>query len=248
MAFLIDAHCHLANLAGLMSVLPLIEKAERQGIHFWLSSVLTKAEIAWHQKNPDKRIAYSAGIHPNYDECDLELKDIEELCAMKKIWAIGEIGLDRNNPDFTGQLKTFIDQLELAKQYNLPVVLHLVGHTSEAYNILKQYKLQYLVHGYAGSLQGFKELLRLNSLFTISERLLKKDKIEFLTAMIDSNRYLFETDITREYVKKGEANPLLRLISLVSSVAELTEIPQDKLKKQQQINFNGYERSIFFPN
>lgn len=247
MAF-IDAHCHLANLAELMPVLPLMEEAEKQGIHFWLSSVLAKAEIAWHQKNPDKRIAYSAGIHPNYDECDLELMDIEELCARKKIWAIGEIGLDRNNPDFAGQLKIFITQLELAKQYNLPVVLHLVGHTSEAYNILKQYKLQYLVHGYAGSLEGFKELLRLNSLFTISERLLKKDKRELLTAMIDSNRYLFETDITREYVKPREVNPLLRLISLISSVAGFTEIHPDTLKKQQQINFNCYERNIFLPN
>jgi len=246
MAFLIDAHCHLANLANLMPIKPLMDEANKQGISFWLSSVLAKAEIAWHQKNPDKRIAYSAGIHPNYEECDLELKDIEELCARKEIWAIGEIGLDRNNPDFAGQLKIFIAQLELAKQYKLPVVLHLVGHTSEAYKILNQYHLQYLVHGYAGSLQGFKELLRLNSLFTISERLLKKDKRELLTAMIDSNRYFLETDITREYVKKGEANPLLRLISLVSSVAELADTPQEILLAQQQNNFNSYERNIFF--
>jgi len=245
MVFLIDAHCHLANLAGVMSVLPLIAEAEKQGIHFWLSSVLAKTEISWHQKNPDKRVAYSAGIHPNYEECDLELKDIEELCIKKKIWAIGEIGLDRNNPDFAGQLKTFIAQLELAKQYNLPVVLHLVGHTSEAYKILKQYNLHYLVHSYAGSLQGFKELLHLKSLFTISERLLKRDKKELLTAMIDSKRYFFETDITREYVKKGEVNPLLRLISLVSSVAELSGIKKEQLIAQQQKNFNSYEQCGF---
>jgi len=171
----------------------------------------------------------------------LELKDIEELCIEKRIWAIGEIGFDRNNPDFAGQLKIFIEQLELAKQYNLPVVLHLVGHISEAYKLLKQYKLPYLVHGYASSLQGFKELLRLKSFFTISERLLKWDKKELLKAMIESKRYLFETDITRDYVQEEETNPLLRLNTLISSVAEFAEIPRGKLIEQQQKNFNSYE-------
>ena len=245
---LIDAHCHLANLNQLMPVKPLLEEAEKPGIFFWLSSVLTQSEIAWHQNNPDNRIAYSAGIHPCYDECDLELEDIEILCQKKRIWAIGEIGLDRNNPNYECQVELFIAQLELAKQYNLPVVLHLVGHTTEAYKILKQYNLQYLVHGYAGSLQGYKELLRLNTLFTISERLLKKDKKELLLAMIDSKRYLFETDITREYVKVGEKNPLLRLSSLVSSVADLSGIMLEQLITEQQRNFNGYEQSGFFQN
>lgn len=242
----IDAHCHLANLAKLMPIRHLMEEANKQGISFWLSSALTQTEIAWHQNNPGNRIAYSAGIHPCYDECDLELKDMEELCHQKKIWAIGEIGLDRNNPDFNGQQKIFIAQLELAKQYNLPVVLHLVGHTTEAYNLLKKYDLPYLVHGYAGSLPGFKELLRLNTLFTISARLLKKDKNELLMAMIESERYLFETDITREYVKEDEPNPLLRLISLVSSVAEISGIAKEQLTAQQQNNFYEYERSGFF--
>jgi len=241
MAFIIDAHCHLANLDVLMPVKPLMDETKKFGLDFWLSSALTKAEIAWHQKNPDKRIAYSAGIHPNYKECDLELKDIEELCIEKKIWAIGEIGLDRNNPDFAGQLKIFIEQLELAKQFNLPVVLHLVGNISEAYKLLKQYNLSYLVHGYAGSIQGFKELLRLKSFFTISERLLKWDKKELLRAMIDSKSYLFETDITRDYVQEEETNPLLRLNTLISSVAEFAEIPRSKLIEQQQKNFNSYE-------
>jgi len=238
---LIDAHCHLANLNQLMPVKPLLEEAKKQGIFFWLSSVLTQSEIAWHQNNPDNRIAYSAGIHPCYDECDLELEDIEILCQKKRIWAIGEIGLDRNNPNYECQVELFIAQLELAKQYNLPVVLHLVGHTTEAYKILKQYNLQYLVHGYAGSLQGFKELLRLKSFFTISERLLKWDKKELLRAMIDSKSYLFETDITRDYVQEEETNPLLRLNTLISSVAEFAEIPRGKLIEQQQKNFNSYE-------
>jgi len=66
--------------------------------------------------------------------------------------------------------------------------------------------------------------------------------------MIDSKRYLFETDITREYVKVGEKNPLLRLSSLVSSVADLSGIMLEQLITEQQRNFNGYEQSGFFQN
>ncbi len=70
---------------------------------------------------------------------------------------------------------------------------------------------------------------------------MKWDKKELLRAMIDSKSYLFETDITRDYVQEEETNPLLRLNTLISSVAEFAEIPRSKLIEQQQKNFNSYE-------
>ncbi len=233
---LVDAHCHLANLAEIIPLAPILDEAEQSGITRFASSALRKSEVAYHLTNPDGRIVFSAGIHPNFAECDLDLPFLKVLCQNKSIWAIGEIGLDKGNPELAVQRKVFSEQLNLAMEYRLPVVLHIVGHTSEAYQTLKQYPLVYLVHGYAGSEEGFRELTKLDSFFTISSRILKEDKQELLLAMLRSGRYLFETDITQYYVQENESNPLLRLWELISRCAELSKINQEDLIQRQGIN------------
>ena len=233
---LIDAHCHLANLAETFDLPPLLDEAEAKGITRFVSAVLRKSEIAWHLQHPDPRILFSAGIHPNFDACDLSITDIKELCEAKSIWAIGEIGLDNGNPEIAVQRKELIQQLDLAADYRLPVVLHIVGHHEEAYKTLKQYPLPYLVHGYAGSTEGFTQLKRLNAIFTISSRILKEDKIALLTAMLNHQRFLFETDITQYYVHPDEQNPLLRLLDVIQQCSALSGISVDNLVAMQSLN------------
>lgn len=59
--------------------------------------------------------------------------------------------MDRYGKDIERQKQLLSQQLELANQYQLPVVLHIVGYQQQAYELLKPYPLLYLVHGYAGS-------------------------------------------------------------------------------------------------
>ncbi len=245
---LIDAHCHLANLAELMPLEPLFQEATEQGITRYVSSVLRQKEIEWHRLNPYPNLIYSAGIHPNFDECDLKLQSITQLCENNSLWAIGEIGLDRNNPDLKWQTEILNKQLELAVQYELPVVLHIVGHQNLAGSILREYPLKYMVHGYAGSVEGFAELARLDSLFTISQRILKDDKRKLLNAILESGRYLFETDITQYYVKTGENNPLLRLIEVVETCARISGIDPQELINTQYRNAQSYAPNGFLPH
>ena len=230
---LIDAHCHLANLADVMPLNPLLQEAEKQDISRFVSSVLRKSEAVWHIQNPDERIIYSAGIHPNFEECDLDLELINQLCRDKRIWAIGEIGLDHGNRLLVWQREIFASQLELATSYKLPVVLHIVGHQSEAYTTLRKYPLSYLVHGYAGSVEGFIQLAKLDSVFTISSRIMKEDKRDLLKAMLSYKRIMFETDITQYYVQEGESNPLLRLWTVVKTCSQLSGIKVQNLLKLQ---------------
>lgn len=233
---IIDAHCHLANLSQIMSLEPLLNEAGDKDIRAFASSALTRREVSWYLEEQRPGLVFSAGIHPNFDEGDLRLADIEALATDKRIWALGEIGLDRNNPDLEWQRQVFSQQLELAAKYQLPVVLHLVGHQSEAYRTLSKFPLMYLVHGYAGSLDAYLQLTRLNAWFTISSRILKPDKHGLLKAMLQSKRYLFETDITQYYVHKNEANPLLRLLKVIAATARLSGISEQELIETQYLN------------
>lgn len=236
---LIDAHCHLANLSRLCSLEPLLEEAAEHGISHFLSSALTRAEIRYYQDHPHPGLLFSAGIHPNYDECDLSLDDITRLCAQGQIWALGEIGLDRNGPEIARQEDSLIQQLELAAAHSLPVVLHIVGHQQRAFEILRRFPLRYLVHGYAGSLEGFRLLAGLDSYFTVSGRILKPDKLALLQEMVAGGRYLAETDITRHYVKKRESNPLLRLLEVVSRASELCGLDETEFIRVQAASYHA---------
>ncbi len=233
---IIDAHCHLANLAEITALEPLLDEAEAKGITRFVSSALRKSEVAWHMQHPDSRIIFSAGIHPNFDECDLDMKDLKKLCDEKSIWAIGEIGLDNGNPEIAVQRKEFVQQLELAADYRLPVVLHIVGHQEEAYKTLKQYPLPYLIHGYAGSTEGFSQLKKLDAVFTLSSRIMKEEKQDLLTDMLKHKRILFETDITQYYVHEGEHNPLLRLLDLLKKCSALSGISMPDLLALQDVS------------
>ena len=236
---LIDAHCHLANLAETHNVKLLINEAKSKGIDMFISGALTKKEVSWHQQNPDPAILWHAGIHPNFPDCDLDLELIRALCMQKQMVVIGEIGMDRNNKDLESQSKILHQQLELAVEYNKTVVLHIVGRQSESYAILKQYPLRYLVHGYAGSMEGFELLARLDSYFTISSRILKADKTKLLDGMLQTHRIMFETDMTQYYVKKGESNPLLQLLDVFEQTISLGDYIATQLLEMQDNSFQA---------
>jgi len=234
----LDAHCHLANLASVLPLEAAFQEAQDKGIKGFLSNALTKEELKWYAANAARYgIEYSAGVHPNFPPCDLEYKDILHLCQQQRLWAVGEIGLDRMNKDFSAMRQSFIQQLDLAAEHKLPVVLHIVGHQQAAYEILREYPLRYLMHGYAGATEAFRLFLKLDAYFTISERLLKKDKTLLLSEMLESKRYLFETDITRYYLKPGEINPLLHLIDLAETVSHRYDIDISELKAIQYDNY-----------
>jgi TatD DNase family protein len=235
---LIDGHCHLANLNDVLSLEPLLAEARAKGIERFLSSALTKSEIQYHLEHEHQGVLFSAGIHPNFDDCDLELCEIKQLCDNRQIWAVGEIGLDRYNPDLDWQKDILIRQLEQAAEHSLPVVLHLIGFQQQAYEILKRFPLKYLVHSYAGSLDGFNLLCRLDSAYTISERILRPDKIGLLKAIVSHGSFLWETDITKYYVHPEESNPLLRLLNTFTLTSGITGVAESELLQMQDDTYN----------
>jgi len=218
---IIDAHCHLANLAVEHDVPQLIASCNKHDRYKFFSIALMHSEVHWHLSNPIPDVEWCTGIHPNFDECDLDLETLEDLLLKRRMSAIGEIGLDRNGGDLSSQRKIFSDQLILAEKYRVPVVLHIVGHQDAAFELMTPHPLKYLVHGYAGSLEGFELLNRLDCTWTISSRLLKEDKHDLLKAMVASGKYVFESDMTRYYVTDPVANPLLKTRFVMEETSRL---------------------------
>ena len=107
------------------------------------------------------------GVHPDeVGELDEEkMKRMEQLLAREKMVAVGEIGLDyywdKENRDL--QKMWFIRQLELAKQLDLPVIIHSREAAADTMEIMKQYagELSGVIHCFSYSPEQAKEYVKM---------------------------------------------------------------------------------------
>lgn len=140
----------------------------------------------------------AAGIHPGNMENADEISEIEKLFSHKKCVAIGEVGLDYywttdNKPL---QQEVFKNQLELSRNYDLPVIVHDREAHFDTLEILKHYKPRGVVHAFSGSVEMATELLKLDMYFGIGGVITFKNakKLPDVVKMLPDNRILLETD------------------------------------------------------
>ena len=105
------------------------------------------------------------GLHPTSvgEGWEKELEAVFESSKSHKIWAVGEIGLDCYwSTDFIEEQKeAFRQQLELAAELSLPVIIHSRESTGLILDILKEKRslgLRGVMHAYSGSIESYREL------------------------------------------------------------------------------------------
>ena len=142
----------------------------------------------------------SVGIHPeNLPEHPAEeLERIAALAAHKNCYAIGEIGLDYHYEgyDKEAQIAIFQEQITLAKELDLPVIVHIRDATADALQILKDRKPKGVVHCFSGSAETAEEVLKLGMYLGFTGILTFKNAKKALRALsvIPVDRFVLETD------------------------------------------------------
>ena len=110
----------------------------------------------------------AVGIHPDHvgelDDCRFE--ELGRYCKGDKVVAVGEIGLDYhwNVEPKEIQQKWFTDQLRLAKEVGLPVVIHTRDAAQDTFDIIKNVHAGSdggIIHCYSGSVEMAKEYVKL---------------------------------------------------------------------------------------
>jgi len=142
----------------------------------------------------------AAGTHPeNLPEDPIqELERIATLSQHKNCYAIGEIGLDYHYEgyDKAAQIALFQEQLTLAKERDLPVIVHIRDATADALQILKDRKPKGVVHCFSGSAETAEEILKLGMYIGFTGILTFKNAKKALRALavIPNDRFVLETD------------------------------------------------------
>lgn len=142
----------------------------------------------------------SVGIHPS-DCMNLPADYIDILRGMscnKKVVAIGEIGLDYHYDgyDRDAQIDCFTNQLELASELKLPVIIHSREATQDTMEILKKYKPKGVVHCFSGSVETAREIINLGMMISFTGVLTFKNSRKAVEACkeIPIERLMLETD------------------------------------------------------
>ena len=143
---------------------------------------------------------FACGIHP--EEVDNLPEDylttLKELTNNKKCVGIGEIGLDyywrQDNKEL--QKKIFIEQIKLANELSLPVIIHSREAHEDTLNILKQYKPKGVLHCFSGSREIAKEILKLGMYIGFGGALTFKNARKAIEVMeiLPLDSLLLETD------------------------------------------------------
>lgn len=143
----------------------------------------------------------AAGIHPE-DAVNLPsdwLEQISGLLAREKVAALGEIGLDYHFDDAPPkevQREVFVKQLELAKELDMPVIIHSRDACAETMEILREYKPRGVMHCFSYSAETAREVVGLGMYIGFTGVLTFKNAKKAIAACRETpiERLLLETD------------------------------------------------------
>jgi TatD DNase family protein len=214
------------------------------------------SEKAINIANGYKEVFASVGFHPEniaynffkskecfskeeeFLEDSFDYEKYKELAKSKKVVAIGECGLDYyHKPSGVKgfeeiQKKAFIEQLDLAKELDLPIILHCRNAFDDTYEILSKRNNKGVLHCFTGTKEDAERFIALGFYFGINGVIFRGNPEESIKA-IPMNRILLETDCPYLSPPKFEErnNPL----SLKYIIEELSKIKGVSTKEIEEI-------------
>ena len=198
----IDSHCHLLDAPLDKKIDALMQAAAEYQIEHLVSIAPVSAldrQNSLKQKYP--MMVSAIGIHPlfinEHTQDDLSL--LENACRQKRVSVIGEIGLDFYIPDHhkEKQLSVFEQQLKIAQQFNLPVILHLRKSVELATLTLKKYpSVRGVAHAFSGSLEQAHLLVKMGFKIGLGGTITYEGskKIRAIAAALPDHAIVLETD------------------------------------------------------
>jgi len=244
-----DTHTHLYSEAFDEDRNDMINRAITQGVtRFFIpaiDSTYTNAMLQLEKDYPE-HMFLMAGLHPthvkeNYLE---ELLHIEERLANHKYYAVGEIGIDLYWDKSTLEIQkaAFKHQIQLAKQYKLPIAIHCREAFDEVFEVLESEKGEDLFgvfHCFTGTLEQAQQAISYNMTLGIGGvSTFKNGKIDKFLNQIDLKHIVLETDAP--YLAptpyRGKRNESSYIIKVLEKLSLIYNLPQETLAEMTTAN------------
>jgi len=237
---MIDTHAHLTDSDFDPDRAEVIERAKEAGVEkiicilceFGERDISVFKELLMHDS-----VFGAAAVHP-HEAKDYENRKngISKILGLPKVVAVGETGLDYHymySPKET-QLKVFEEQLLIAKEKNLPVIIHSREASADTLVIVKRHKPQKgVMHCFSGDEKEAKEYLDLGFYISFAGPLTFRNaaKPKEVIKTIPDNRLLLETDCPwlAPQAFRGKRNEPAYIKSIYEEAANLRNTTVEKL-------------------
>ena len=198
-----DTHAHYDNPRFDPDRRQLLESLPKHGISLVLNPGydLQSSRTAVGLAEDYSFIYASVGFHP-HDSSAMQEGDLERLRMLTerpKVVAVGEIGLDYHydHSPRPVQRERFREQMELAKNVGLPVIIHQREAVADTLAILRDYRgMRGVVHCFSGEVEVAREVLNLGLDISFTGVLTYKNarKSHEVVEYMPKDRLLLETD------------------------------------------------------
>jgi len=249
---IIDTHIHLDDKRYFDDLDAVLQRAREGGVKRFVipgadANTLQRA-VAIAQEHKD--VYFAVGIHP-YDKEQFDTLAFERYVTHEKCVAIGECGLDyfrlegdeeEKEREKAEQKRVFRAQIELAKKYKKPLIVHIRDASSDSKSILLECNAEE-VGGVLHCYNADEELLSLANkgfYFGIGGVLTFKNAKKLLNVLpkIPLEKLLIETDgpYLTPHPHRGERNEPLYTTFVAEKISELLEISLKNIKEQTTQN------------
>ena len=198
-----DSHSHYTDSAFDADRFELLSKFKQNGVNRCMvaASDIPSAEagLKLAESFPDLIIT-AVGVHPECPHPPADYLDtLRTLTTHPSVKAIGEIGLDYHYEDCEKeqQIRIFREQLVLAREQDLPVILHCRDAVGDMMPILREFRgLRGVMHCFSGSPETAREVLELGLYIGFTGVITFKNAKKPLAALqaVPLDRLLLETD------------------------------------------------------
>lgn len=240
MPILADSHVHLDDARFDDDRGDVLARARRAGVGTWVVPGVDAASWprirALHDAEPGVHAAY--GLHPMFlaRHEPVHLDGLKQWLLNEQPVAVGEIGLDFHveGLDAETQRHYFHRQLELAREHELPVIVHARRALDEVIHTLRRFDIhQGVVHSFSGSEQQARQLWQLGFHLGIGGPVThaRAQRLRRIVADMPIEYLLLESDAPDQpgAAHRGQRNEPAFVVDTLRCIAQLRGEPEDAI-------------------
>ena len=249
--FIIDSHCHLDFDSLFFDLENILKEAKKSGVKKMLTICTNFNKLKRVEKicKDNEELVYAAGIHPNEPEeaLNFDQNKFSDICKNKNLVGVGETGLDFHYSEKTQKQQIFslIKHIEVAKEHNLPVIIHARDSDAKIEEILtNEYKkgaFNCVMHCFSASAYLAEAMIELGFYLSMSGIITFKKSTDLreIFSRVPLNRILIETDspYLAPVPHRGKRNEPSYVSYIAKQGAEVLKVEEDVFRKETTRNF-----------
>ena len=244
----IDTHCHLDAAEFGNTQESLVQDALTAGVGTIVIPSVARANFSIVKTLCERHPACvpAFGIHPMYvDQAQPhDLLVLREYVLQHQPVAVGEIGLDFYVENFDQEKQEFYfsEQLKLAREFNLPVLLHVRKAQDTILKHLRRIPVRGgIAHAFNGSPQQAAEFIKLGFKLGFGGAMTypRATRLRQLAATLPLESIVLETDapdIPPEFLQRGQPNRPANLPRIAETLAQLRNMPLEEIARITSAN------------